>query len=239
MVNVDIMGVSFDYHSGNALHDITLSIPEGEFLVIVGPNGGGKSTLLKLIAGLIKPQKGKINIGGDTINNARRNMLLGYVPQSYGKNTAGFPASVEEIVSLGLLGTGISHKSQTGKQIVDNMLEMVGMQEFVDRRIGDLSGGQLQRVMVARALAGNPRLLLLDEPTSGIDADASTKIFSLLGSLHRKLGISIIMVSHDISNAVVNATKVACINRGLCYYGSADDFKHNHFSSRHLWYYVG
>ncbi len=238
MCNVAVRNVFFGYPGVAVLDNITLDIPTGEFVVVVGPNGAGKSTILKLIAGLIFPTKGEVTIGGQPVAQARQNAVLGYVPQNYGRNIAGFPATVEEIVSLGLVGSKTKNSSIGARHIIDHMLHMVGMSEYRHRRIGDLSGGQQQRVMVARALAGNPELLLLDEPTSGIDYEASTRIFDLLGDLHRSLGITIVMVSHDIDQAVVHATQVACVNRGLCYYGNSDDFRRNHIESGHLWYYA-
>ncbi len=239
MCDVALQEVSFRYHNTTVLDSITFSIPAGEFVVVVGPNGGGKSTLLKLIAGLLSPYMGTVTIGKQSIAVARQSALIRYVPQNYGRNTAGFPATVEEIVALGLINNMPKITAAAARHIVDHMLDMVGMGGFRRRRIGELSGGQQQRVMVAMALAGNPQLLLLDEPTSGIDYDASTRIFDLLGTLHRNLGITIVMVSHDIDQAVLRATQVACVNRGLCYYGSADEFRNSHLEARHLWYYGG
>lgn len=239
MCDVALQEVSFRYHNTTVLNNITFSIPSGEFVVVVGPNGGGKTTLLKLIAGLLSPYQGTLTIGKQSIASARQSALIRYVPQNYGRNTAGFPATVEEIVALGLINNTPKITATAARHIVDHMLDMVGMGEFRLRRIGELSGGQQQRVMVAMALAGNPQLLLLDEPTSGIDYDASTRIFDLLETLHRNLGITIVMVSHDIDQAVLRATKVACVNRGLCYYGSSDEFRNSHLEARHLWYYGG
>mgnify|MGYP003586045903 CR=1 FL=1 len=239
MCDVALKEVSFRYHNTTVLDSITFSIPASEFVVVVGPNGGGKSTLLKLIAGLLNPNQGTVTIANQSIASARQSALIRYVPQNYGRNTAGFPATVEEIVALGLINNMPKITAAAARHIVDHMLDMVGMGGFRRRRIGELSGGQQQRVMVAMALAGNPQLLLLDEPTSGIDYDASTRIFDLLGTLHRNLGITIVMVSHDIDQAVLRATQVACVNHGLCYYGSSDEFRNSHLEARHLWYYGG
>jgi zinc transport system ATP-binding protein len=116
------------------------------------------------------------------------------------------------------------------------MLSLVGADGLSNRRIGELSGGQQQRVMVARALAGNPELLLLDEPTSGVDYAASNRIFQLLGQLNHNLGITVIMITHDIAQATQWATKVACINRGLCFYDTSDRFRKEHAQLGHLWF---
>lgn len=239
MCEVDIEHVSFVYNTITVLDNITIKVLPGDFVVVVGPNGAGKSTLLRLVAGLLKPCQGTIRIGGQPVSQASKQALIGYVPQNYGRNTAGFPATVEEIVALGLIGSRMKSNTSGVKHIVSHMLELVGMSDYRRSRIGDLSGGQQQRVMVARALAGNPQLLLLDEPTSGIDYEASSRIFELLGHLHANLGITVVMVSHDIDRSVIHATKVACINRGLCYFGGTDDFRQDHVASSHLWYYAG
>ncbi|WP_425060695.1 High-affinity zinc uptake system ATP-binding protein ZnuC [Sporomusa carbonis] len=239
MVDVKLNNITFGYNAEFVLNNISLTVENGEFVVVVGPNGAGKSTLLKIIAGLVEPAGGQVLIGGHRVRNAARQGIIGYVPQHYAQNTAAFPATVEEIVALGLVNSGLSLKSKGAKHIVSHMLELVGADMLKGRRIGELSGGQQQRVMVARALAGNPQLLLLDEPTSGIDYAASVKIYQLLSQLNTTLGITIVMVSHDIENATCSAAKVACINRSLCFFGSSEQFRSSHATMRHLWYYSG
>lgn len=239
MCEVEVEQVSFGYNAVTVIENITIKILAGEFVVVVGPNGAGKSTLLRLIAGLLKPCQGTVRIGGQSVSLASKQALIGYVPQNYGRNTEGFPATVKEIVALGLIGSKTKTNTASANHIVEHMLELVGMSDYRRSRIGQLSGGQQQRVMVARALAGNPQLLLLDEPTSGIDYEASSRLFDLLGHLHTNLGITIVMVSHDIDRAVTHATKVACVNRGLCYYGVTEDFRQAHVAASHLWYYAG
>ncbi len=241
MFNVTLSDIHFSYNYNEVLSDISLDIAQGDFVSVVGPNGAGKSTMLKIMAGLIKPTRGQVTIGGTDISKARVQGLIGYVPQNYGKNVLGFPATVVEIVSLGLtLGTAAKRQNQHANQhIINHMLQLVGAEELRNRRIGELSGGQQQRVMVAMALAANPQLLLLDEPTSGIDYDASERIYELLGTLNKNLGITVVMVSHDIDKAIHCANKVACINKGLCFYGSSEEFNATHAQARHLWYYTG
>ncbi|SDF09506.1 metal ABC transporter ATP-binding protein [Sporolituus thermophilus] len=240
MCMVQLDGVCFAYDDYPVLNNISLAVASGDFLVVVGPNGAGKSTLLKIMAGIAMPQGGEVRIDGRPVREAQRQGLIGYVPQTYGKNSAGFPATVEEVVALGLVTGSVTRRSkQLATHIVEHMLELVDMTGLRSRRIGELSGGQLQRVMVARALAGNPRLLLLDEPTSGIDADASAKIYELLGTLNRNLGITVVMVSHDIEKATCWASRVACINRGLCFFGSGREFRDSHMTVRHFWYETG
>lgn len=241
MFEVTLSDVHFSYDHTIILKDISMTIDKGDFVAVVGPNGAGKSTMLKIMAGLIKPDQGQVSIGGKDISIARVQGLIGYVPQNYGKNVLGFPATVTEIVSLGLtLGAAAPRKNQqAAKHIINHMLELVGVENLRNRRIGELSGGQQQRVMVAMALASNPELLLLDEPTSGIDYEASARIYDLLGTLNKNLGITVVMVSHDIDKAIHCANKVACINKGLCFYGTSQEFDATHAQARHLWYYTG
>lgn len=241
MFEVTLSDINFAYENNPVLTDISMTINQGDFVAVVGPNGAGKSTMLKVMAGLIKPISGNVSIGGKDISVARVQGLIGYVPQNYGKNVLGFPATVGEIVSLGLtLGSSTTRQNhQASKHIVNHMLELVGVESFRNRRIGELSGGQQQRVMVAMALASNPKLLLLDEPTSGIDYEASGRIYDLLGTLNKNLGITVVMVSHDIDKAIHCANKVACINKGLCFYGTCEEFDATHAQARHLWYYTG
>jgi zinc transport system ATP-binding protein len=241
MCEVKLSDVNFSYNNNVALRDISLTISKGDFVAVVGPNGAGKSTLLRIMAGLIRPTRGEVRIAGKDMSTARGHGLIGYVPQNYGKNVLGFPAIVKEIVALGLtLGAPAARKNQhAAKHIISHMLELVGVEQLRDRRIGELSGGQQQRVMVAMALAANPELLLLDEPTSGIDYEASARIYELLGTLNKNLGITVVMVSHDIDKAISWANKVACINRELCFLGSSQEFDATHAQARHLWYYTG
>ena len=239
MAEITLKNITFGYNAEMVLNDITFSVAQGEFVVAVGPNGAGKSTLLKIMAGLIEPLAGQVLIDNQSVHTAARQGVLGYVPQHYAQNTAAFPATVEEIVALGLVNNSSLLKDKGSRHIVRHMLELVGMDKLKHRRIGELSGGQQQRVMVARALAGNPQLLLLDEPTSGIDYAASARIYELLGQLNDTLGITIVMVSHDIENATHFASKVACINRSLCFFGDSEQFHSSHATMRHLWYYSG
>ncbi|MDD4601315.1 High-affinity zinc uptake system ATP-binding protein ZnuC [bioreactor metagenome] len=238
---VNLSEVTFAYDQDIVIQNLTLTIDRGSFTAVIGPNGAGKSTVLKLIAGLLTPRTGTVMVSGQDVRTARLGGLIGYVPQNYGKNVCGFPATVEEVVRLGTIaGQHDRHFSQSAvNHIVNHMLELVGCQGIRKKRIGDLSGGQQQRVMVARALAGNPELLLLDEPTSGVDYEASEKIYELLGQLNQNLDVTVIMVSHDIEKATHWADKVACINRGLCFFGDSQEFNLNHIQSRHLWFYNG
>jgi len=194
---LSIKDLSFSYGKQKVLEDINLEVKEKEFLAVIGPNGGGKSTLLKLIIGLLKPQQGSIKLYEKNI---------GYVPQNTHINSS-FPILVWEVVTLG------QNPTKKTKQKAYELLKQVNMQNFFNNKIGELSGGQRQRVLIARALFHNPKLLLLDEPTSNIDPKTSESIFELLKELNKD--ITIIVVSHELSVLLKYATKIAYINKNI------------------------
>lgn len=216
---IEIEGVNVDYDGIQVLEDVDLVVREHDFLGIIGPNGGGKSTLLKVIMGLIKPSSGVVKVLGDTPRNSRR--YLGYVPQ-YSLFDMDFPISVWEVVLTGRLkNAGLLRKyGEDDKKAATKALEMVDMLKYKERQIGSLSGGQRQRVFIARALVSNPKLLLLDEPTKGIDPVMQNELYELLKKLNSKMAI--IMVSHDISAVSIYVNKIACLNKKLHYHDSKE-----------------
>lgn len=228
--------VAFNYEDETIISDVSLTIPEGDFTLVVGPNGAGKTTFLRLVAGLLKPANGKITIDGYSVAEAQQKGLLHLVPQIYNKNAAQFPATCGEIVELGLRIQGMGHSERKAK--AHQALAQVGMAEFTHRRIGDLSGGQQQRVMIAQALARGPKYLLLDEPTSGIDFQVSAHIFQLLRNLCNQ-GMTIIMVTHDIVDACQAADQVICIDRHICYNGDSQGFLKSHKNTPLAWHIGG
>lgn len=230
-----IRHLSFAYNSEPVLTDITMTLPEGEFVAVVGPNGGGKSTLLKLILGLAGPYQGSLLLRGREASAGVAMGDIGYVPQQYALGLRDFPATVAEVVALGCVdGRSYPWRRRPGvRHIVRHMLALVGMLDYADSLVGDLSGGQQQRVMVARALAGNPSALLLDEPTSGVDFAARKQLYELLGHLNRTLAVTVVMVSHDIDQALHYARLIACINNGLCYFGPPEGFTMAHMAAGH------
>jgi zinc transport system ATP-binding protein len=238
MYDIKLTAISLAYGENVVLNDLSMAVAAGDFVAMVGPNGAGKSTIIKLIAGLIQPDCGQVTVAGKPVREALSAGEIGYVPQNFARNTADFPATVEEIVALGLVRDRARQTTKDAvRHIVDHMLELVGLESVRRHRVGELSGGQQQRVMVARALAGTPRLLLLDEPTSGVDYDTSTKIYELLGQLNRNLGITVVAVSHDVDKVTQWANKAACINKGLCFYGDLAEFRQVHAQAPHLLYY--
>ncbi|MCD4767476.1 MAG: ABC transporter ATP-binding protein [Methanosarcinales archaeon] len=216
---VVIKDVWVHYDSIPVLEEINLVIKEHDFLGIIGVNGGGKSTLLKVILGLIKPSKGTVRVFGDTPQISRK--YIGYVPQ-YSLFDLEFPVSVWEVVLMGRLGhTGLFKRySEDDKKAALDALAKMDMLEYKERQVGKLSGGQQHRVFIARALAANPKLLLLDEPAAGIDTIIQEEFYELLEKLKTKMAI--VLVSHDISAVSVYVDKIACLNHRLYYHDSKE-----------------
>lgn len=203
------------------LEEINLKLEKADFLGLIGPNGGGKSTLLKVMLGLIKPDRGRIEIFGLPPVAARGQ--VGYLPQKtiFDQN---FPVKVREVVQMGRFSrTGLFRRyGPADREAAIRALEAVGMEDRSDREIGALSGGEQQRVFVARSLVSDPELLLLDEPTAGVDSAQQTEFYDLLCHLNRDMGIAIVLVSHDITAISKYVGKIACLNQRLYYHGSRE-----------------
>lgn len=227
--------VSFTYDESSLLDNISITIEKGDFVLVVGPNGAGKTTFLKLAAGLLTPNCGDIRILGKSVKECQLAGDIHLVPQLYNKNTEQFPATVSEIVGMGLTSVPVTER----KERIAQALHDVGMSAYEHRRIGALSGGQQQRVMLAQALVRRTKVLYLDEPTSGIDFQASAQIFSLLSELNKKHGITIVMVTHNIAAATNYAKKIICINHDICYYGNCDGFMESHLHTTLAWHIGG
>ena len=215
---VECVGVSFSYpgRESAVLENITLRVNRGERLGILGPNGGGKSTLLKLCLGLLRGNTGTIRVLGMSPDQARRAGVIGYVPQRL-EAELGMPMSARELVTLGAAWRCPPWRSidRKTRDRVEHMLGLVGAKEFADRPAGKLSGGQLQRVMIARALAADARILVLDEPMVGIDAAGQRVFADLLAKIHGEIGVTTIVVSHDLRAIVAGSDRVACLARRL------------------------
>ena len=217
---LDISNLNVFYGEDCALRDVNLQVEEREFLAIIGPNGGGKTTLLKSILGLVQPDSGEIRIFDRTGETARRS--IGYVPQ-FSRFDRRFPISVEEVVLIGRLAgrsPWFSRFSKQDRQLVDALLERLEISELKHRQIGQLSGGQLQRVLIARALAVEPKILILDEPTASVDSASKTRIYALLKELNQEM--TILIVTHDLSAVSSNIDKIACLNQQLFYHGRTE-----------------
>ncbi len=213
---ITLTNVWAGYQKDSILQDINLTINELDFLGIIGPNGGGKTTLIKLILGLLKPGQGEVKIMGREVKKGRQ--YLGYVPQilEFDRN---FPVRVEDVVLMGRLNNYRLFKlyNKQDYNIVYNALDQVGILNLAKCNICELSGGQRQRVYIARALASQPRILILDEPTANVDPQNQRSIYELLKELNQF--ITIVMISHDIDGLANYVKTLACLNRRLIYHG--------------------
>ena len=221
---VAVRDVSFRYDSGvTALESISLTVPHGSRLGILGPNGGGKSTLLKLILGLIKPTRGGVEVLGLPARRATRSRQVGYLPQRL--NAAwNAPLNVRQVVAM-TAALDIPPWRTLPPDVqrrVDDLLDLVGMAHLAGRPIGELSGGQQQRAFIARALVSRPRVLLLDEPTVGIDQAGQAQFARLLEAIHRELDLTILVVSHDLRAIAAGCDDIAVLSRTLHYHASPE-----------------
>ena len=212
---IDLRNVNFSYRHASVLENISFKIEDEEFFGIIGPNAAGKSTLLRLILGLVKPQNGTIKVFDDNPEAVRGR--IGYVPQ-HPTFRRDFPITVTEVVKLGQLG--IQLDSADSRMCLDAAMNAVELNSIAERRIATLSGGQLQRVLIARALACNPELLILDEPTANIDLPTEENIFGLLKQYNEHM--TIVVVSHDIAFISGYVDRVACLNRTLVCHRTED-----------------
>ncbi len=204
--------LSFSYNGETVLENVNLTINENDFVWIVGPNGGGKTTLLKLMLGLLKPKTGSIKIFGDSPQKARR--YIGYMSQHILLDSQ-FPVSVLDVVLMGRLGNGrsVGPFRSADKEIANEVLQQVGLLEYRQKQFSQLSGGQQRRLLIARALVSRPKILLLDEPTANLDADSEKDLFELLKKLNKEL--TIILVSHDPAFVSDFVKRVVCVNRSV------------------------
>ena len=213
MYALEVKDLSFSYPDKSILHRLSFNVEKGDFLCVVGTNGTGKSTLLKLILNVLKPTEGSIKINGISSQKFRDYSHIAYVSQKSTDFNRDFPATVEEIVKLGLYSKQGLFKTYTkaDKTQVEQALKRVGMWDNKDKLIGNLSGGQQQRVFIAKALVSQPEIIFLDEPTVGIDIKAVDSICCLLGELNNS-GITIVMVTHDISSIIYHSNKVLMLS---------------------------
>lgn len=216
---IKIKNVWFAYNRQPVLKEVSFNIRQGEFLAIIGPNGGGKTTLLKLMLGLIKPDRGDIRVLERT--PPLSSPAIGYVPQDVHINNR-FPISALDVVLMGRLHQGHKMTRHSAKNRRDALeaMDKMGMNGYHNQRIGELSGGQRQRIFIARALVTNPKILFLDEPTASIDTHGQADFFDLLKSLNRN--ITIVMVSHDLMMLSSHVKSVACVNQSVHYHDEAE-----------------
>ena len=217
---VEIDHLTIEYPDVKAIDDVSFTVNQGDFLGIIGPNGAGKSTLFAAMLGLNTKYKGTIKFFGTDIRKSKNYLKeIGYVPQKpiFEKN---FPATVNDVVKMGL-------QKESDESKIDEILQQLWIHELSKRRIGELSGGQQQRVFIAKALVNNPKVLILDEPVTGIDQQSIDLFYSILKELNSKQNITIIWSSHDLDAVNKLANHVACLNRTLFFHGESDDFFEN------------
>ncbi|MCU9613895.1 metal ABC transporter ATP-binding protein [Caldibacillus lycopersici] len=224
---IEINHLDYRYDYDFVLENIQLKVNKGDFLAIVGPNGSGKSTLLRLILGLLKKQDGQLLLFGEQIDTFTGWDKIGFVSQKANSFNTGFPATVYEVVRSGLTKkTGMFRfYPKDSKEKVLAALRSVDMEEYIDRNIGELSGGQQQRVFIARAIISNPEVLILDEPTVGVDIQRVEVFYQLLNRLNNERGMTIVIVTHDIGTITDKVSHIAFLNRSIHFYGTIEEMK--------------
>jgi len=223
---IECHDVWFCYGNAIALQDISFRISEGEYVGLVGGNGSGKTTLLKIILGLLSPSEGEVKLFGQKVSEFRDWDKIGYVPQNVFRGDLGFPATVREVIESGHLKAN-TFWCRFGTQGCLDVLEVArrsGVSHLLGKRIGELSGGERQRVFIARALVSAPRLLILDEPTAGIDSETEEQFYAFLNELHMS-GLTIILVSHDLEVVRREVGTVLCLNRRLVCHGKPESLE--------------
>lgn len=222
---IELNNISFKYDEAPILERISFIVSEGEYLGIIGPNGGGKTTLLKIILGLLKPTEGTVRIFGKDPYLLKEKYRIGYVPQKAVQENKDFPATVFEVVRSGRVPRLGFFSGFTKKDIdaVEWAMEVSGIEKYRNALIGKLSGGERQRVFIARALASDPDILVLDEPTVGVDIGAQKKFYEFLSKLNTEHLLTILFVSHDVDMVSKEIKTVLCLNHNLVCYGRPED----------------
>lgn len=219
--------IGFQYESDRVLRDISFTLKQGDYVGLVGGNGSGKTTLLKIVLGLLKPTEGVVKVFDIPVSDFRDWEKIGYVPQNVFRSDLGFPATVREVIESGHLRGGQDFWCRFGSSNCNEVAEAAersGITHLLDRRIGELSGGERQRVFIARALVSRPELLVLDEPTTGIDAETEEKFYAFLLELNQT-GMTIILVSHDLEAITRQVKTVICLNRRLVCFGKPESLE--------------
>lgn len=217
VIAIEARGLTVKIGSNTILEDVNFAIPEGRYVGIIGPNGGGKTTLVRTLLGLQKPTSGEIELFGQSPTVARKRGTIGYVPQRIAQSETPFPVSVFELVRSGRTPVlGIWRRgSKEDRTLIEESMRRVNVLHLRDRLVGTLSGGERQRVFIARALAAKPKMLILDEPTTGVDIAAKQEFYALLKTLNAELGLTILFVSHDIEVMTSEVAFVLALNQKL------------------------
>ncbi|MHB8057638.1 MAG: metal ABC transporter ATP-binding protein [Desulfuromonadaceae bacterium] len=218
--------LSCSYREGRVLEDISFRVERGDYVGIVGPNGSGKSTLVKALLGLVTISKGSALLFGTPLASFRDWHKVGYLPQSLHLVNPVFPATVHETVGLGLLSLKRFPKrlNRSDTQKIDMTLEELGVSDLKHKLIGELSGGQLQRVLLARAIVNDPELLVLDEPTAALDPETRGRFYAMIAEINRSRGVTVLLVTHDSGAIGEHASKMLYLDKKILFYGSFDEF---------------
>lgn len=222
---IEVSHVSYRYRSDYPiLEDLSFSIHAGDYVGIIGPNGSGKSTFLKLLLGLIPLQTGSVSLFGKSIAEFREWSKIGYVSQTGFQGETNFPATVEEVIAAGYLPQPLflgKRERENMRAKIDSVADIVGIRHLLKRRIGELSGGEEQRTFIAQALVSDPELLVLDEPTAGVDLSTEESFYTLLRELNEVHRKTILLVSHDLEALAHNTKTAICLNQRVVYFGPA------------------
>jgi zinc transport system ATP-binding protein len=217
------------YREGRVLEDISFEVQRGDYVGIVGPNGSGKSTLVKALLGLVTISRGAAALFGTPLSDFRAWHKVGYLPQSLHLVNPVFPATVHETVGLGLLSLKRFPKrlNRADKDKIDKTLDELGILYLEHKLIGELSGGQLQRVLLARAIVNDPELLVLDEPTAALDPETRVRFYAMVADINRSRGVTVLLVTHDSGSIGEHASKMLYLDKRLLFYGSFTEFCHS------------
>ncbi len=220
---VSARNVSFRYDSQPVLERVSFELAKGDYIGLVGPNGSGKTTLIKLLLGILAASEGEIELFGQPVSKFSEWQKIGYVPQYVFQADRTFPATVQEVVESGHLYENrlVCQLGLKACSPISEALETVGITNLLHRRIGELSGGERQRVFIARSLVSHPELLILDEPTAGVDQSTQEAFYNLLEKLNKQHGITIVLISHDLEVVAHEAKTALCLNHHVLYSGSA------------------
>lgn len=219
---VEVQNASFAYGNNPILENISIDIEERDFVAVIGPNGAGKTTLINIILGALNPQNGKVNIFGKDIRNFNEWDLVGYIPQKtdFDRN---FPGSVREILALKEVSAGGNPKNgKNAKETFEKILALLDIEKLLEEKFAELSGGQQQKVLIALALSTEPKLLILDEPTVGVDLKSLNNFFKILQKLNQDMGVTIVLVTHEVGMIQKFVKNIICINRNFSCKGTPE-----------------
>lgn len=221
--------LSCSYREGRVLEDVSFQVARGDYVGIVGPNGSGKSTLIKALLGLVTINKGTASLFGTSLSGFRDWHKVGYLPQSLHLVNPVFPATVHETVGLGLLSLKRFPKrlNRADKDKINTILEELAISDLEHKLIGELSGGQLQRVLLARAIVNDPELLVLDEPTAALDPETRGRFYAMIADINRSRGVTVLLVTHDSGAIGEHASKMLYLDKKVLFYGGFDEFCHS------------